>query len=173
MGNTSSSFSIASEDIASWVENVTGQRPEKAPAGMADQHAGLTLCPMKMTAPERQSHNASMCVSAMGWFALSIGPEAPDNGCEWFDALYFAAFTSPEIELSPEPISQGYWRTPAALNLALGRRIERISEQPGTGVVQHPLVFSVHAVPTGGTPDDLIKDDPLPDETEGQKGRRS
>ncbi len=85
----------------------------------------------------------------MGWFALSVGPKTPDNGCAWFDQIYFAAFTAPQIELALDPVPESYWQTECPLNMKLGRRIEKHAELPEFGIVEHPLILSVHQRPSG------------------------
>ena len=107
----------------------------------------MGLSPVGMSDPARSVERGEAVLSSMGWFALSIGPEAPDNGLAWYDALYFAAFSTPGFELSREPLPAAYWQSPVGLTLCIGRRIERRPETLVPGIVEHPLVFTVHTTP--------------------------
>ncbi len=143
MGASSRSFSQAGADLADWVESVVGQRPKHLAAGKPASSKTLALSPYKLDAPMAARGDTGRIQCAEALFCLSIGGDAPDQGCAWYDAIFFAAQISDATHLSDEGPPAQWWTTPPGLMLTLTRRVERAPEGVQPGIVREPLVFDL------------------------------
>lgn len=139
----SETFLAAGRDIATWVENVTGITPVLMSPGSPAEADAIALTPWRMVRATGIERARPHQPTAMGHFCLTIGPDAPDLGCTWFDALYFAAHENAGVELIDMTPPDTFWRAAPGLTMTLARRIERPAAEPGTGTVLHPLVFDI------------------------------
>lgn len=143
MKSISETFLGAGQDLVAWVEDVTGIAPVLSPPGSPAEADAIALTPWRMVRATGIDRARPHQPTAMGHFCLTIGPEAPDLGCTWFDAIYFAAYQSAGVELVEDAPPGAFWRVAPALAMTLARRIERPAVEPGAGTVLHPLVFDI------------------------------
>lgn len=146
MDITAQSFLSAATEIADWVEEIAQVRPVLMAPGFSADTAGIGITPWRMLAAMGVAPDRPAKPTAFGEFVLSIGPEAPDYGCPWYDALYFAALSEPGLMVRDDTPPPSFWRTSPGLALTIARRIERMAEQH-LGQVLHPLIFDVTTDP--------------------------
>lgn len=142
----SDSLSRAALDLQSWVTAIVGRPTTFASAGIPATGAEVAICPWCIGTHhiERDIRTAgSTVVSAAGYFCVSIGAEAPANGCDWLDALYFEAMREPGLTPVDAPPAVGYWQKTPGLFLTLSRRIQRTHAAPLSGRVEVPVILDI------------------------------
>lgn len=143
MGASSLSFSQAGTDLADWIEGVVGHRPKHLAAGRPAPSKTLALSPYKLEAPMAAPRDTGRIQAAEALFCLSIGGDAPDQGCAWYDAIFFAAQISDATHVSDTNPPAQWWTAPPGLMLTLTRRVERATKGVQPKIVREPLIFDL------------------------------
>ena len=142
MNSISESFLGAGTDLADWAGAVTEHLAIVKAPGVPAQDDEIALTPWRISPALGLAPDRPVRQTALAEYCLTIGPNAPDHGCGWYDALWFAAQTEAGVTLIQDAPPVEFWRQAPGLAMTLSRRIERATED-AAGRVEHPLIFDI------------------------------